>query len=154
MKSKLVLTMVALTMAIALVAGGTMAWFTSNDDAGEAVFTAGILKVDVSDGLTTFDDLFAAGEGINKMNPGDVYDEIEIIIENTGNKKLIWFGNWTAEVDPGEGDVALTDALLDGIYVKQMQMEFLSPATGTWSEPTDLFIDNGEIGRASCRETV
>jgi len=138
LKSKLMMTMLALTMALALVAGGTMAWFTANDDAGEAVFTAGTLKVDVSDGLTTFANLLPNSKHGN-MNPGDVYDEIEIIIENTGTKNLIWFGDWSASLT----DSTKTDALLDGIYIHSMKMEFLAPAGGTWNEPTDQFITDG-----------
>lgn len=153
MKSKLVLTMVALTMAIALVAGGTMAWFTSTDDAGEAVFTAGTLAVDASDGLTEFADI-APFTAQGKMNPGDIYEEIEIIISNTGNKNLAWFGNWTFNVKEQLVDGVLVpmgdDRLLDAIYIDSMKMEFLGDdwnnvngAYGPGQYNADQFITNG-----------
>ena len=109
-------------LAAAVIGGATMAWFTDSDDAGTATFTAGTLTIDVSDGLTGFQNLLPGSKHGN-MNPGDVYDEIEIIIENKGSKKLGWVGNWSVT----QLDSQLSDALLDGIYIKNMKMEFKSP---------------------------
>lgn len=134
MKSKMLISLLVIALGAAII-GGTMAWFTGEDDAGEATFTAGTLTVDVSDGLTEFEDLLA-----ENMNPGDVYDEMEIIIENKGTKNLAWFGNWTAEKE----DDKLSDALLDGIYIDSAKMEFLD-ADGNpdnW-EDTDQFVKDG-----------
>ena len=170
MKRRMWFGFLAIALAAAMIGGATMAWFTSQDTAGAATFTAGTLKVDVSDGLTTFNSLLPESKHGN-MNPGDVYDEIEIVIENTGTKRLAWFGNWSATQVNGQ----LSDALLDGIYIHSMKMEFKSPGTNPDWETMDHFINNGvgagsypgwfntlaaqgpfpvQIGRASCGERV
>lgn len=137
MKKKLLVTMLTLTVAVALLAGGTMAWFTDTDDAGTATFTAGILDVDVSDGLGEVAE-FNIGP-IDHMNPGDVYKPIIINITNKGNKKLAWFGDWTFDVPNTEKDV-----ILDAMYIDSMKMEFLKPdGNGNWEE-TDEFIKDGK----------
>ncbi len=139
MKSRMMLSMLVIALVAAVIGGATMAWFTSQDTAGgPAVFTAGTLVVDVSKGLQTFQDLLPDASKHGNMTPGDVYDEIEIIIENTGTKNLAWFGNWEATLLDGEKN----DKLLDGIYIHMMKMEFKSPQGADW-EPMDQFITNG-----------
>jgi predicted ribosomally synthesized peptide with SipW-like signal peptide len=46
MKKKLLMNVLVLVMAVAMIAAGTMAWFSDSDDAGEATFTAGILSIE------------------------------------------------------------------------------------------------------------
>ncbi len=138
MKSRMLISLLVIALAAAVIGGATMAWFTDKDDAGAATFTAGTLKIDVSDGLATFEGLLPESKHGN-MNPGDVYDEIEIIIENNGSKKLGWVGNWTVT----QVDSQLSDALLDGIYIKTMKMEFLSPGENLDWETADQFITDG-----------
>lgn len=128
MKKKLLLTMLTLAVSASMIVGGTMAWFTSEDDAGNAVFTAGVLNIDVSDGLTTFNDLLPVSSHGN-MNPGDVYDEFEIVIENDGTKNLAWFGDW--QFTPEE---AVDDKLLDAIYIKTMGMQMLDENDELWDD--------------------
>ena len=148
MKSKLVLTMLALTVAVALVAGATMAWFTDTDNAGTATFTAGILDIEVTEGLTTFDNLFAELQGIHKMNPGDVWpEEVTIQITNTGNKNLAWFGNWS--ISGGETttgavvpNTSIPINLSQAVYIESMQMD-LYEADGVTTWDVDHFIDEG-----------
>lgn len=139
MKSRIMISMLVIAMVAAVIGGATMAWFTDTDNAGgPAVFTAGTLDVDVSKGLTTFQGLLPDNSKHGNMNPGDVYDAIEIIIENKGTKNLAWFGNWQATVV----DQSKNDKLLDGIYIHMMKMEFKSPQGADW-EPMDQFITNG-----------
>lgn len=125
MKSRLFISLMVIALAAALIGGATMAWFTDADDAGEAVFTAGTLTIDVSDGL---DQLFEISPKIENMNPGDVYGPIEIQITNDGSKNLAWFGNWTFTPE-----VADNDKLLDAIYIKSMKMEFLDEDDALWN---------------------
>lgn len=134
----MLVSMLVIALAAALIGGATMAWFTDTDTAGETTFTAGTLIVDVSKGLTAFNNLLPNASKHGNMNPGDVYDEIEIIIENDGTKNFAWFGNWTATAV----DETKTDVLLDAIYIKTMKMEFLRPDATAW-EPADQFITNG-----------
>jgi predicted ribosomally synthesized peptide with SipW-like signal peptide len=81
--------MLVIALAAAVIGGATMAWFTDSDEAGDVTFTAGTLKIDVSDNYSSPE--FEVYEFEN-MNPGDVYDPIEIVIENVGTKKtgLVW----------------------------------------------------------------
>lgn len=130
MKSRMMIGLLVIAIAAAVIGGATMAWFWDTDDAGEAVFTAGTLRIGVTEGLTEFHDLGVAGN----MNPGDVYDEIVIEITNEGTKNLAWFGNWifTPEI---VGD----DKLLDAIYIKTMGSQFLDADGDPW-------IDSPESG--------
>lgn len=134
----MLVSMLVIALAAALIGGATMAWFTDTDTAGETTFTAGTLIVDVSKGLTTFNNLLPNASKHGNMNPGDVYDEIEIIIENKGTKNFAWFGDWTATAVDG----SKTNVLLDAIYIKTMKMEFLAPDATEW-EPADQFITDG-----------
>lgn len=127
----MIMMLLSVTVGLALIAGATWAWFTDEDDAGDATFTAGILRIDVSDGL---DLLYELESRIGNMNPGDLYEPIELIITNTGTKKLIWFGNW--EITGGQ-------KLREAIYINFAQMEFLSPDNLPNWEPTDNFIADG-----------
>lgn len=136
MKKKIIYTMLALTMAIALVAGGTMAWFTSEANAGETTFTAGTLHVGVTEGLSN---LIEVAPKIENMNPGDVYDAIEIVISNDGTKNLAWFGNWiftpvVDEEDENYNPEQDYTKLLDAIYIHSMKMEFLNAAGQPWTD--------------------
>ncbi|KAB3531077.1 TasA family protein [Alkaliphilus serpentinus] len=144
MKKKIIYTMLALTLAIAMVAGGTMAWFTDEANAGDTTFTAGTLHVGVTEGL---DSLITVAPNIDNMNPGDSYGPISIEITNEGTKKLAWFGNWifTPVIEEGtEGDYT---KLLDVIYIKTMSMQMLDADGNPWTDDPWYsgynFIENG-----------
>jgi predicted ribosomally synthesized peptide with SipW-like signal peptide len=133
MKRKIIMMMLSVTVGLALIAGATWAWFTDEAKAGNATFTAGILEIGINEDTEEigFDIL---GEEISNMNPGDVYDEIELVIKNTGTKNLIWFGDW--EFTGGQ-------RLREAIYFDFAQMEYLAPENGAWDEETDNFIKDG-----------
>ncbi|WP_192930269.1 SipW-dependent-type signal peptide-containing protein [Alkaliphilus pronyensis] len=46
MKNKIIFSVLTIVIAAAMIAGGTMAWFTSTADAGETTFTAGTVKIE------------------------------------------------------------------------------------------------------------
>ena len=141
MKKKIIFTLLTLTVAVALLAGGTMSWFTDEDDAGTTEFTAGILSIDVNDAIGGEE--FNIGP-IDHMNPGDVYDPIELVITNDGTKNLAWFGDWTFTPVVEEGqDPAKWDKLLDVMYIKYAKMEFITTAkpSGKWLDPDEFIID-------------
>lgn len=139
MKRKMIMMMLAVTVGLAMIAGATWAWFTADDSTGETEFTAGILEIDVNDGL---DSLKIEYDLFNHMNPGDIYDEIQLVIKNTGNKNLIWFGDWI--ISGGESTQEGVDAdLKQALYIYSATMEFLAPEGGKWDEPTDNFIEKG-----------
>lgn len=125
MKKKMLLILLAVTVSVATLAAATMAWFSDYDVAGEATFTAGILSVDVSDGVSQFVDC----DTIDHMNPGDEFGPITIEIVNDGTKKLAWFGDWQFTVMEGTGEEGHIDGdkLLDVLYIKDARMEMLKP---------------------------
>lgn len=141
LKSKLFISMMIIVLTVSTIGGITMAWFTDQDTAGTATFTAGTLHINATDGLTTFNELLNTKRG--NMNPGDVYEPIVIEIQNTGTKNLAWFGNWTFTVLNNENIPVMSDKLLDGMYIDSMKMEFLSPSPNADWEPVDQFITAG-----------
>lgn len=48
MKKNIFVSLFVLLLTLAMIAGGTMAWFTAEDEAGEAIFTAGTVDVQAS----------------------------------------------------------------------------------------------------------
>lgn len=46
MRNKIIMNVLVLVLAVAMIAAATMAWFTDDDNAGEATFTAGILSIE------------------------------------------------------------------------------------------------------------
>lgn len=80
---KMLLIMLAVTVSVAMIAAATMAWFTDQDTAGTATFTAGTVKVDVSDEVNLGE------QDIGNVNPGDTY-ELKWTIENEGTKSMVF----------------------------------------------------------------
>lgn len=128
LRMKLIASMLIIVLTTALIGGLTGAWFTDEDDAGTATFTAGTLSINATDGLTTFHELLETGSKHGNMNPGDVYDEITIEITNTGTKNLAWFGDW--QFTPA---VAGDDKLLDKIYIESMGMWQVDAIGDPWN---------------------
>lgn len=142
MKKKLLLILLAVTVSVATIAAATMAWFTDEDDAGEATFTAGTLKIDVN-GLGDWYEVEKEllDTTIWKMNPGDEFGPIEIIIENTGTKKLMWLGDLQFTLENSE----LNANLLDAMYISYAKMEHLEADGVTpWADPAE-FINGTSI---------
>jgi predicted ribosomally synthesized peptide with SipW-like signal peptide len=125
MKKKMLLILLAVAVSVSMIAAATMAWFTADDDAGEATFTAGILSVDVSKGV----EQFLECDTIDHMNPGDEFGPITIEIVNDGTKKLAWFGDWQFTLVEGTGEEGHIDGdkLLDVLYIKEARMEMFKP---------------------------
>lgn len=74
MKAKLFLSLLTIVIAVALVGGATMAWFTDESGPIENVFTAGSIEIE-SGGKEKFEN----------WNPGDS-DIYQFCVENTGSK--------------------------------------------------------------------
>lgn len=80
---KMLLIMLAVTVSVAMITAATMAWFTDQDTAGTATFTAGTVKVDVSDEVNLGE------QDIGNVNPGDTY-ELKWTIQNDGTKDMVF----------------------------------------------------------------
>lgn len=75
MKKRKIMLGSAVLLAVLLVVGGTMAWFTATSDSVTNSFTAGTLKIELVD---TFE------EALN-VNPGDCYAK-DVYVKNLGTK--------------------------------------------------------------------
>ncbi|OLS02179.1 TasA family protein [Tissierella creatinophila] len=80
MKNKKIMLGSAIMLAVLLVAGGTMAWFTAQSDPVSNNFKAGTLKIELTD-------IFVAADAQN-VNPGDQFNK-EVSIKNTGTKRAM-----------------------------------------------------------------
>ncbi len=80
-KFKLFISLAVIVMAVALVGGATMAWFTSATDPIENVFTAGTVEIE-ADYQSDFGKLIT-----ENWNPGDC-DKTEICVINEGSKAV------------------------------------------------------------------
>ena len=88
MKKKMLLILLAVAVSVSMIAAATMAWFTADAEAPNAVFTAGTVEVDV--------DLLTEGEQIDlgtlidgNWNPGDT-NTVTWKIKNTGTKAMVF----------------------------------------------------------------
>ncbi|MDO9574873.1 MAG: BsaA family SipW-dependent biofilm matrix protein [Candidatus Contubernalis sp.] len=80
MNRKLLTSMLIIVMAIAAMAGGTLAWFTDTSST-QNVFVAGTVEIEA-------DESWDEGFKVEKWNPGDCTDKV-ITIENTGTKGIL-----------------------------------------------------------------
>ena len=77
---KLLVAVLLIVLAMALIIGGTLAWFTAEDDLEAITFEAGTVDIEVTD--------VNEGEGFNNVNPGDCI-AIEVEITNIGSKAVV-----------------------------------------------------------------
>ncbi|AGC68317.1 hypothetical protein Cst_c13260 [Thermoclostridium stercorarium subsp. stercorarium DSM 8532] len=77
MKKKTLLIMLSIAVCVALIGGATMAWFTNESEATDAVFIAGTVNIKAN-GATIL-----GKKNYNNITPGDCFI-VEYDIENTG----------------------------------------------------------------------
>lgn len=114
MKKRSIMLGSAVFLAVLLVVGGTMAWFTATADPVVNSFTAGTVDIEINDTFNT--------ELAQNVNPGDVYSK-EVSVTNTGSKRAYIRVNLTP-LFSGQQDISvvtypiLTDWVLhtDGYY--------------------------------------
>lgn len=83
MRKRIITSMMVIALMAAMIGGGTLAWFTDSDTAGEAMFTAGTVRVRAGEAVITTVD----GGRFNNWNPGDTH----IVcweFENEGTKRI------------------------------------------------------------------
>ncbi len=103
------------TITIGMV--GASAWFTDSATSNVATLSSGTLSIDnaqVSEIVLGV---------IENMAPGDETGTATITIVNDGSINLAWFGNL---IMSGDSD------LKNVIYIKDAQMNFLSPLNANW----------------------
>lgn len=81
MNRKLLLSALTLLLSISLIAVSTMAWFTGSDEAGEALFTMGTVKVSGGEPSILYN------KDPSKVNPGDCY-VVSWNLKNIGTKRI------------------------------------------------------------------
>lgn len=88
MKKNLFISLFVLLLTLAMIAGGTMAWFTAEDEAGEVIFTSGTVEIVASNwgiGSQFFDpDVATYVYGVEQVT-GDIY---EVDVKNGIANKL------------------------------------------------------------------
>ncbi len=92
-KGKIFLSLLSLAIAVALIGGATLAWFTDTTAAPQNVFQAGTVEIGADEKYVLYED------GMMNVNPGDCFVKC-FEIENIGTKsaefRLIDFlGVWT-----------------------------------------------------------
>ena len=83
MNRKIMFSLVIIVMALALVIGGTFAWFTATAEK-ENVFTAGTVMINLVEDFTQYDVTLKP----ENVNPGDCFKK-EFTITNTGSKYFL-----------------------------------------------------------------
>ncbi len=83
MLGKYISAVLWLILAASMVVGGTYAWFTDADLAGEAVFKAGTVEIQACLKTETDDN----GRVDGNWNPGDC-TQVKYEIKNIGSKKV------------------------------------------------------------------
>ncbi len=121
MKKRNIMLGSAIMLAVLLVAGGTMAWFTAEADEVVNNFTAGTVAITIND---EFDEIAA-----QNVNPGDTYAK-EVSITNDGTKRAYirvelvaaFDGNQPVEVAEYLDPLLLENWVLDGgwYYYKEI----------------------------------
>lgn len=77
MSKKKAVIVSSVVLALLLVVGGTMAWFTSNPEAIDNKFTAGTVKIRVNEN---------GFKNLENVNPGDTHEK-KVTIESLGSKQ-------------------------------------------------------------------
>lgn len=131
MNTKIIASLATIAVVGAAAVGGTYAWFTSSVESNSQVFASGTLIANLSDGTSMR--AFNLGT-VSNFAPGDETNSAALVIKNDGSLNLGWFGYFDV--------TGVTKDMDKAIYIKDAQMEFLNPTTGTW-EMTDHFIVNG-----------
>ncbi len=91
MKKRSIMLGSAVILAVLLVVGGTMAWFTAEADPVINTFIAGTVDISIND---EFDEELAGN-----VNPGDTYDKI-VSVTNDGSKRAYIRVKLTPLFDP------------------------------------------------------
>ena len=79
-KSRMMISLLVISMVAALIGGGTMAWFTAKADAPVNEFTAGTVMLEVGEEVVY-------GEDMENVNPGDCFLKC-IEVTNSGTKAM------------------------------------------------------------------
>ncbi|NLY18793.1 MAG: hypothetical protein GX045_07550 [Clostridiaceae bacterium] len=96
MKKKILLILLAVTVSIATITAATMSWFTADDDADTATFTAGTVEIE-AEGIEILDEKY------NNVNPGDEFN-VNLKIKNKGTKNIVFRIKPKAYWEKGEAD--------------------------------------------------
>jgi predicted ribosomally synthesized peptide with SipW-like signal peptide len=108
MKTKILMSVLAIGLAIALIGGATMAWFTDRVEMEPAVFTAGTVEIAVNGPYDGELDVFEA----ENVNPGDNYT-VKWVIENAGTKQAEIRVNLEKEWYIDEENYAVSEARIE-----------------------------------------
>lgn len=153
MKSRMLISVLVIALAAALIGGATMAWFTADASAPNAVFTAGTVVVDVT-----------GGADVKNWNPGDCTD-FRWTITNTGSKRVVFrvsaAGSWENGLNNNNITVSLCNSYQP--YAPKGAGYFIGTDNAVWYLASEAeggyfyfvgILDNGELRPLNAGESV
>ena len=115
MKKRNIMLASAIALAVLLVAGGTMAWFTATAGPVVNTFQAGTVDIELHDKTYALDSeelIDFPEEGFSNVNPGDYYPKI-VNVENIGSKRAFVRMKLTPEFTNMVGNATPDYSLVD-----------------------------------------
>ena len=128
MKTRILMSVLAIGLSIALIGGATMAWFTDDAEVPAATFTAGTVEVAVGED----DPVIISIEGYvqDNVNPGDEF-EAGWTFKNKGTKnaqfRVILNNGWSIDAE----NYAVSDERLARLLVQYEMLEDVSAFDAT-----------------------
>lgn len=147
MNRKVWTSLLVIGMALAAIAGGTLAWFTAQAEIKPNIFTAGTLDIEADETFEYSDD-----NPLTNWNPGDCTDK-EVTVKITGTKRAylrMQFNDGWYELDENEQWVAW-EPTADVIIMKVNGNEF---PTANWVLIDGWYYYVGAEGPENAPETV
>lgn len=152
MNRKIFTSLLVIGMALAAIAGGTLAWFTAEAQLDPNEFTAGTVKIEADEEFNV------EGGAVENWNPGDCTDK-EVWVEITGTKRTYlrmqfsegWYENQGTDEEPNW--VSWTPAGDENPIVKKMGGALFPDEVDTWVKVGDWYYYVG-VGNPGARIDV
>lgn len=100
MKTKILMSVLVIVVAISMVVSVTMAWFTDAETNTGNTFTSGTIKLDVNQNGSDGQFSIALGS-IGNLAPGDITVPATITVKNDGTLDAATFGKFTVSDETG-----------------------------------------------------
>lgn len=154
MNRKVWTSLLIIGMALAAIAGGTLAWFTDQASTGDNIFTAGTLEIEADESWEYED------TGVENWNPGDCTDK-EVTVRITGTKRAYlrmqfndgWYENTGDEEEPNWVPWVPNDPPGVDPIVKKLDGALFPDDIDTWVKLGDWYYYIG-IGDPATNETI
>lgn len=140
MKKRSIMLGSAVLLAVLLVVGGTMAWFTAEADPVTNTFIAGTVDISIND---VFDE-----DDADNVNPGDTYDKV-VSVTNDGTKRAYVRVKLTPLFNPVLStdvvDYPILEGWIDGEDGWYYYEDILDPQETTGNIIEEVIFDGAEM---------